>query len=155
MSLLSFVYLFKKPNWTFSSKCSNSIIFARSWSFLYLMRKLSISITFYAKFLIGSLPCLPLGGRMNYTGCLKIIIIIIILSCHQHGYPWPSLATPPYCSSLLAGPLAYIPYLHRAAVCRFEPVSLPLLGRVRGSIGEHHLWAHPCFSSCVLHVWFV
>ena len=24
-----------------------------------------------------------------------------------------------------------------------------------GSIGEHHLWARPCFSSSVLHVWFV
>ena len=28
-----------------------------------------------------------------------IIIIIIIISCWQHGYPWPSLATPPYRSS--------------------------------------------------------
>ena len=27
------------------------------------------------------------------------IIIIIIFSCWQHGYPWPSLATPPYRSS--------------------------------------------------------
>ena len=27
------------------------------------------------------------------------IIIIIIISCWQHGYPWPSLATPPYRSS--------------------------------------------------------
>ena len=26
-------------------------------------------------------------------------IIIIIISCWQHGYPWPSLATPPYRSS--------------------------------------------------------
>ena len=24
-----------------------------------------------------------------------------------------------------------------------------------GSIGVHHLWARPCFSSSVLHVWFV
>ena len=70
-------------------------------------------------------------------------IIIIILSCHQHGYPWPSFATHPYCSSLLVGPQGYIQYPHRAAVCRFEPVSLPLLDHVRGSIGEHHLWARP------------
>ena len=27
------------------------------------------------------------------------VIIIIIISCWQHGYPWPSLATPPYRSS--------------------------------------------------------
>ena len=83
------------------------------------------------------------------------INIIIILSYHLHGYPWPSLATPPYCSSFLAGPQGYIPYSHRAAVCRFELVTLLLLGHVKGSIGEHHLWARPCFSSSVLHVWFV
>ena len=82
-------------------------------------------------------------------------IIIIILSCHQPGYPWPSLATPPYRSSLLAGPQGYIPYPLRAAVCRFELVPLVLLGHVRGSIGEHHLWARPFFSSSVLYVLFV
>ena len=30
---------------------------------------------------------------------VSIIIIIIIISCWQHGYPWPCLATPPYRSS--------------------------------------------------------
>ena len=30
---------------------------------------------------------------------IYIYIIIIIISCWQHGYPWPSLATPPYRSS--------------------------------------------------------
>ena len=77
------------------------------------------------------------------------------MSCRQHGYPLPSLATPPYCSSLLAGPQGYIPYPHRAAVCRFALVALLLLDHVRGSIGEHHLWALPCLSNNVLHVWFV
>ena len=38
---------------------------------------------------------------------------------HQHGYPGSFLATPPYRLSLLAGLQGYIPYLHRAAVCRF------------------------------------
>ena len=78
--------------------------------------------------------------------------IIIIMSCHQHGYPWPSLATPPYCSSLLAGPKGYFPYPDTASVCRFELVVLLLLGHMRGSIGVHYLWARPCFSSSVLHV---
>ncbi len=32
------------------------------------------------------------------------------MSCHEHGYPWPSLATSPYHSSLLAGLQGYIPY---------------------------------------------
>ena len=61
------------------------------------------------------------------------------MSRRQHGYPQPSLATPTYRSSLLAGYQGYIPYPHRAAVCRFELVTLLLLGHVSGSIGEHHL----------------
>ena len=35
---------------------------------------------------------------MDFSSTIFIIIIIII-SCWQHGYPWPSLATPPYRSS--------------------------------------------------------
>ena len=62
-----------------------------------------------------------------YTSFLKLFIIII-LSCNQHGYPWHSLATPPYRSSLLVGPQGCIAYLHRAAVCRFKLVALLLLG---------------------------
>ena len=81
--------------------------------------------------------------------------IIIIKSCRQHGYPWPSLATSPYHSSLLAGLQAYIPYPHITAVCMFELVVLLLLGHMRGSIGVHHWWVRPCFSSSVLRVWFV
>ena len=44
---------------------------------------------------------------------------LIILSCHQHGYPGPSFATPPYRSSFQG----YTPYPHRAAVYRFEQVA--------------------------------
>ena len=36
----------------------------------------------------------------NENGNILAIIIIIIISCRQHGYPWPSLATSPYRSSL-------------------------------------------------------
>ena len=83
----------------------------------------------------------------HITGFEDIIIkrkltcnhIIIILACHQHGYPWPSLATPPYRSSPPAGPHGYTPYPHRAAVCRFELVALLSLGHVKLSIGVHHL----------------
>ena len=85
---------------------------------------------------------------------LDIIIIIIIL-CRSHGYPWPSLATSPYRSSPLAGLQSYIPYPHIAAICMFELAVLLLLGHMWGSIGVHPLWARPCFSSSVLHVWFV
>ena len=62
------------------------------------------------------------------------LIIIIIVSCRWHGYPWPSLATFPYRLSPLAGLQGYIPYPHIAAVCMFELVVLLLLGHMWGSI---------------------
>ena len=82
-------------------------------------------------------------------------IIIIIISCRQHGYPRPSLATSPYHSSPPAGPLGYIPCPHIAAVCMFGLVVLLLLGHMWESIGACHLWARPCFSSSVRRVWLV
>ena len=51
-------------------------------------------------------------------------IIIIIMSCRQHGYPSPSLATSPYHSSPLAGLQGYILCPHIFAVCKFELVVL-------------------------------
>ena len=99
----------------------------------------------------------PVNGTLWWkimVNILIIIIIIIIMSCRQHGYPWPSLSTSPYRSSPLAGLQGYIPYPHTAAVCMFELVVLLLLGYIWGSIGVYHLWARPCFSSSVLHVWF-
>ena len=44
----------------------------------------------------------------------------------NHGYPWPSLTTLPYRPLFSADPQGYIPYRHRAAVCRFKLVVLPL-----------------------------
>ena len=79
----------------------------------------------------------------------------IIMSCRQHGYPWPSLATSPYHSSPLAGLQGYILCPHIVAVCKLELVVLLLHGHMWGSIGVHHLWARPCFSSSVQRVWFV
>ena len=79
-------------------------------------------------------------------------VIIIIMLCYLHGYPWPSLTTPPYRSSSPASLQNYIPYPHIAAVCMFELVVLLLLGHMWGSIGVHHLWARLCFSSSVLFV---
>ena len=70
-------------------------------------------------------------------------------------YPWPSLATSPYRSSPLVGLQGYIRYPHIAPECMFELVVLLLPGHMWGSIGIHHWWARPCFSSSVLHVWFV
>ena len=51
--------------------------------------------------------------------CLRfiIIIIIIMMSRHQHGSPWPSLATLLYRPSFPVGLQDYILYRHRAVVC--------------------------------------
>ena len=80
---------------------------------------------------------------------LWTFIIIIIMSCRQHGYLWPSLAISPYHSSPPAGLLGYILCPHIAAVCKFGLVVLLLLGHMWGSIGVRHLRARPCFSSSV------
>ena len=75
-------------------------------------------------------------------------IIIIIMLCRQHGYPWPSLATFPYRSSPPAGLLGYILCPHIAAVCKFGLVVLLLLGHMWGSIGVRHelVFASPAVS---------
>ena len=54
-----------------------------------------------------------------------------------------------------AGLLDNIPYPNIVAECMFVLVVLLLLGHVWGSTRVHHLWVRPCFSSSVLHVWFV
>ena len=70
---------------------------------------------------------------VNHVQILSsITIIIILMSCHRDGYPWPSLATSPYHSLLLAVLQGYIPYPHIAPVCMFELVVLFLLGHMRG-----------------------
>ena len=79
---------------------------------------------------------------------------------HHHVEPLARISLTlsrhsPYRSSPLAGLQGYIPYPHRDAVFMFELVVLLLLGHMCGSTGVHHLWAGPCFSSSVLHVWFV
>ena len=91
----------------------------------------------------------------SFKYCNLIIIIIIIMSCRQHGYPSPSLVTSPYRLSPLAGLQGYIPYPHIAAECMFVLVVLLLPGYMWGSIGVHHLWVRPCFFSSVLHQTFI
>ena len=78
---------------------------------------------------------LHMVARLQFRSLESVKYFIIIMSCSQHGYPWPSLATPPYSSSLLVGLQGYIPHPHRAALCMFELVVLLLFGHMRGSIG--------------------
>ena len=60
--------------------------------------------------------------------------IIIIMSCRQHVYPWPSLATSPYHSSPLAGLQGYILCPHIVAVCKFVLVVLLLHIHIGGPL---------------------
>ena len=64
--------------------------------------------------------------------------MIMMMLHHRNGYPRPSLAIPPYRPLFTAGLQGYIPYRHRAAVCKFE-LTLPLLVHVTGSTGVDHL----------------
>ena len=102
-----------------------------------------------------STPCRLFDAKSCFYIFIKYIIIIIIMSCWKHGYPWSSLATFPYRSSPQAGLLDNILYPHIVAECMFVLVVLLLHGHVWGSVRVHHLWVRPCFSSSVLHVWFV
>ena len=89
--------------------------------------------------IMADVKCYP--PRDHLISELRVIIIIIIIinmSYHQHGYPWPFLTIPSYRPLLPAGLKCYIPYRHRATVCRFELVVLPLLVHVKGSTGVHH-----------------
>ena len=66
------------------------------------------------------------------------------MSCRQQGYPWPSLATSPYHSSLQACLQGYIPYSHIAAICIFELVVLLLLGHRSTSLMSSSLLLQQC-----------
>ena len=81
-----------------------------------------------------------IGRCILYQMCLSFVnkcsrqvklwvIIIILMSCRHHGYPWPSLATSPYCSSPLEGLQGYIPYPHIAAVCMYVRAGHPAFAR--------------------------
>ena len=84
--------------------------------------------------------------KRHQTIIAFIIIIIIIMSCRQHGYPWPSLATSPYRSSHLAGLQGYIPYPHIAAVCMYVRACRPAFARPY--VGVH--WSTSLMSSSLL-----
>ena len=71
-------------------------------------------------------PLITITFRPTLTQIDSSYFIIIIMSRHQHGYPWPSLATSPCHSSPLAGLQGYILCPHIVAVCKFVLVVLLL-----------------------------
>ena len=82
-------------------------------------------------------------------------MIIIIMSCREHGFPWLSLAIRLYRPSHSAGPLEYILCLYRAVEESFLADVQYLLVRMKVSTGERRLWARSYFSRSVLHALFV
>ena len=125
------------------------------WATIYLFGFSKVSV--FCMYLYGKNKKFPgshhktfnfVEGRMNLNLSISLSVILkivlygkylsisssfIIMSCRQHGYPWPSLATSSYHSSPPAGLQGYILCLHIAAVCRFELVVLLLLGHMWGS----------------------
>ena len=75
---------------------------------------------------------IKIGHLLSCMRNTKCHYAVIIMSCRQHRYPWPSLATSPYHSSPLAGLQGYILCPHIAAVCKFELVVLLLLSHMWG-----------------------
>ena len=109
-----------------------------SWWMKALSRSLSIDIGQDAELVL-------LLTRLLYLFIIGLIVIII-MSCRRHGYPWPSLTTSPYRLLPLVGLQGHVPYPHISAECMFELVVLLLPGHMWGSIGVYHLWARLCFS---------
>ena len=139
-----FIYCFFIEQYVHISSVRTCFSILVDTSGMFIMYILNVHI--YVK-----LACLSFG-LFSVSASLDIIIML----CHRHGYPWPSLATSPYRSSPLAGLQGYIPYPHIAAGCMFKLVVLLLPGHMWGSIGVHHLWARPCFSSNVnIGTWWV
>ena len=79
------------------------------------------------KWLITEVPFSSVEPLYPSPNTLTTCWEIIIMSRHQHGYTWPSPATLLYRPSLPVGLPGYILYRHRAVVCRFSLVVLPLL----------------------------
>ena len=79
----------------------------------------------------------------------------MIMSCHEHRFPWLSLSICLYRPSHSAGPLDNILCLYRAIIDRLQPDVQHLYVHVKESTEERRLLARPYFSSSVLHVSFV
>ena len=100
----------------------------------------------------------PISEKSNSGIYIYIYIYIYISSSSTSSCSAGSTDIPDHLSQLF--PIVYrlrryIPYPHIVAECMFMLVVLLLHGHVWGSARVHHLWVRPCFSSSVLHDWFV
>ena len=96
-------------------------------------------------YLLSLRPSANINGK-NLKG-VKIIIIISLTLYHHSSLSYTASGRSTRATSHIGTELLYF--------CRFWLVVLPLLVRVKGSTGLHHLWVRPNFSSSVLHVWYV
>ena len=130
------------------------IVFTSSFYFVFLSSVLWVptKCQFCSSLLSLVILLRLLSITPMYITCEYAWTIIIIMSCRQHGYLWPPLATSPYRSLPLAGLQGYILYPHIAAVCMFELVVLLLLGHMWG---VHRSTSLMSSSLLLQHVWFI
>ena len=118
--------------------------------------------------LLGSLISLSNGFDIKKPTTIDMLlkshwkkeIKIIIIHIHHHIVPLArislTLSRHFSLSFIASGRSSGLhPVFTLATECMFVLVVLLLPGHMWGSIGVYHLWTSPCFSSSVLHVWFV
>ena len=96
--------------------------------------------------------------NINFITALKYVIYLLNYMHHHHHHR----AT---CTDFLDSPSPFVcivgrssklhPVSVRAVVDSFYPDVQHLFFRVKGSTGKRRLWAHPYFSSSILHVLFI
>ena len=127
--------------------------------YVYVCMNIWMNIYRYICIYIYVYICVCVHIYINCYTCVCIKIHIQELYHHHHHVVLVariSLTLSRHSSlSFIAGLLEKILYPHIVVECMFALVVLLLHGHVWGSIRVHHLWVHPCFSSSVLHVWFV
>ena len=108
---------------TFSQKqmmTPYQIYLISNYIYIYLSNSIINKVIEFVFICTHTYICIPALTSGIYIYIYIYIYNIYIMSCRQHGYLWPSLATSSYRSSRLAGLHGYIPYPHRAVVCMFE-----------------------------------
>ena len=106
---------------------------------------------------------MPIISIYMYSFKYSYLILIIYTQYHHHHHH----VVPPARISLTLSRHFFLSFITSSRSSGLHPVSShsccmyvwaghPAFARPYvGSIGVHHLWARPCFSSSVLHVWFV
>ena len=111
-------FLFLLPFFTIRRKTLTSLLRCRWYILQPQLTGLSTDLVLMPGYYKG-FKVFSTETNISYMNGPWLIIISIIMSCHQHRSPWPSPTTLLYHPSLPVGLLGYILYRHRAVVCRF------------------------------------